>query len=127
MLISLLVLHDIYHADFSDDDRGMIREQLGTYVLQVKRHDSFSTYEDVQSLAMKMIQTKKHLEFPSVYKLIELTLILSVLTTSVERAFSAMKIIKSKLRNRINDVWFNDLMMLILFEHSPQRSLGKGI
>ncbi|CAI8584277.1 unnamed protein product [Vicia faba] len=104
-------LADIYRVDFSDDDRGTIRDQLETYVLQVRRNASFSTCEDVQSLAMKMVQTEKHLVFPLVYKLIELALILSVSTASVERAFSAMKIIKSKLRNKINDVWFNDLMV----------------
>ncbi|XP_039688692.1 zinc finger MYM-type protein 1-like [Medicago truncatula] len=104
-------LADIYHADFSDDDHGTIREQLETYVLQVKRHASFSSCEDVQSLAMKMVQTEKHLVFSLVYKLIELALILSVSTTSVERAFSAMKIIKTKLRNKINSVWLNDLMI----------------
>jgi len=43
-----IYLADIYHADFSDDDRGTIREQLDTYVLQVKRHASFSSCEDVQ-------------------------------------------------------------------------------
>ena len=58
-----------------------------------------------------MIQIEKHLVFPLVYKLIELALILPVSTTSAERAFSAMEIIKSKLRNKINDVWFNDLMI----------------
>ncbi|XP_039688060.1 zinc finger MYM-type protein 1-like [Medicago truncatula] len=104
-------LADIYHADFSDDDRGTIRKQLDTYVLQMKRHASFSSCEDVQSLAMKMVQTEKHLVFPLVYKLIELALILPVSTASVERAFSAMKIIKTKLRNKINNGWLNDLMI----------------
>ncbi|XP_024634780.1 uncharacterized protein [Medicago truncatula] len=74
-------------------------------------HVSFSSCEDVQSLVMKMVQNEKHLVFPLVYKLIELALILPVSTTSVERAFLAMKIINSKLRNKINDVWFNDLMI----------------
>ena len=60
---------------------------------------------------MKMVQTKKHLVFPLVYKLIELALILPVSTASVERAFSAMKIIKTKLRNKINNEWLNDLMI----------------
>ncbi|XP_058761432.1 uncharacterized protein LOC131634823 [Vicia villosa] len=54
-------LANIYHADFSDDDRGTIREQLETYVHQVKRHDSFTSCEDVQSLAIKMVQTEKYL------------------------------------------------------------------
>ncbi|XP_039687852.1 zinc finger MYM-type protein 1 [Medicago truncatula] len=98
-------------SNISDDDRGTIREQLDTYVLQVKRHASFSSCEDVQSLAMKMVQTEKHLVFPLVYKLIELALILPVSTASVERAFSAMKIIKTKLRNKINNEWLNDLMI----------------
>ncbi|KAK2418993.1 zinc finger MYM-type protein [Trifolium repens] len=104
-------LADIYHADFSDIDRGTIREQLETYVVHVRRHISFSTCVDVQSLAMKMVQTDKHFVFPLVYKLIELALILPVSTASVERAFSAMSIIKTKLRNKINDEWFNDLMI----------------
>lgn len=60
---------------------------------------------------MKMVETEKHLVFPLVYKLIELALILPVSTASVERAFSAMKIIKSKLRNKMKNDWFNDLMI----------------
>jgi hypothetical protein len=32
-------------------------------------------------------------------------------TTSVERAFSAMNIIKSDLRNKMSDDWLNDLIM----------------
>jgi hypothetical protein len=84
---------------------------FGSYVLQVKRHASFSTSEYVQSLAMMMVLTERHLVFSLVYKLIELAFILPVSTTSVEKAFSAMKIIKSKLHNKINDVWMNDLMI----------------
>ena len=77
----------------------------------MKRHAFFSSCEYVQSLANKMVQTEKHLVFPLVYKLIELALILPVSTASVERAFSAMKIIKTKLCNKINNVWLNDLMI----------------
>jgi hypothetical protein len=58
-----------------------------------------------------MVETEKHLVFPLVYKLMELALLLPVSTASVERAFSAMKIIKSKLRNKMNNVCFNNLMI----------------
>uniref|UniRef100_A0A453KQ00 HAT C-terminal dimerisation domain-containing protein n=1 Tax=Aegilops tauschii subsp. strangulata TaxID=200361 RepID=A0A453KQ00_AEGTS len=60
---------------------------------------------------VKMVETEKILVFPLVYKFIELALILPVSTTSVERAFSAMEIIKNKLRSNINNEWFNDLMI----------------
>jgi hypothetical protein len=46
-----------------------------------------------------------------IYRLIELALILPVATTSVERAFSAMNIIKTELRNKTGDEWLNHRMV----------------
>ena len=104
-------LSSIYHADFSNGDRATIRGQLDNYIHHVRVHSSFSTCTNLESLATKMVETEKHLVFQLVYKLIELALILPVSTASVERAFSAMKIIKSKLRNKLKNEWFNDLMI----------------
>jgi hypothetical protein len=44
----------------------------------VRRHIAFGTCEDIASLSMKMIETKKQLVFPLVFKLIELALLLLV-------------------------------------------------
>ena len=104
-------LSSIYHADFSNGDRAIIRGQLETYIHHVRVHSSFSTCTNLESLATKLVETEKHLVFPLVYKLIELALILPVSTASAERAFSAMKIIKSKVRNKLKNEWFNDLMI----------------
>jgi hypothetical protein len=49
--------------------------------------------------------------FSLVYRLIELALLLPVATATVERVSSAMKIIKTKLRNKMSDGWLNDLMV----------------
>ncbi|XP_058769456.1 uncharacterized protein LOC131643277 [Vicia villosa] len=54
-------LANTYRADFSDYDRGTIRDQLETYVHQVKIHATFTSCEDVQSLAKKIVQIEKHL------------------------------------------------------------------
>jgi hypothetical protein len=108
---SLARLAEIYGEDFSDHDRGVIRAQLETYILHVRRHAAFADCKDIESLSQKMVQTGKHLVFPLVYKLIELALLVPVSTATVERAFSAMKTIKSKSRNRIHDDWFNNLMI----------------
>ena len=40
-----------------------------------------------------------------------LTLILSVATTTVERVFSTMNIIKNRLHNRMGDQWINDCLV----------------
>jgi hypothetical protein len=77
----------------------------------VRRIDDFKSCHDLGSLAKTMVATKKHITFPSVYHIIELALILPVATSSVERAFSAMHLIKTELRNKMGDEWLNNLLV----------------
>jgi hypothetical protein len=57
-----------------------------------------------------MIETEKHMIFPFVYKLTELTLLLAI-STLVGRVAIAIQLIKSKLCNEILDEWFiNDVL-----------------
>jgi hypothetical protein len=104
-------LTEIYDIDFSISDRAIIKDQLETFILHVRRVEDFIGCHDLASLAMKMVETQRHIVFPLVYHLIELALVLPVATASVERVFSAMNIIKTDLRNRICDDWLNDLML----------------
>jgi hypothetical protein len=104
-------LADIYDADFSNANRATINNQLGTSILRVRRVDDFISCHDLRSLAIKMVKTKRHVASPLVFRIIELALLLPVATTSVERAFSTMNIIKIVLRNKIGDEWLNDLMI----------------
>jgi hypothetical protein len=104
-------LMEIYDQDFSIVDRSMVRDQLETFNLHVRRVDDFTACHDLGSFAIKMVETEKHLAFPMVYHIIELALLLPVATTSVERAFSAVNIIKIDLCNRMKDEWLNDLIL----------------
>ena len=54
---------------------------------------------------------KKNVSYPLVYSLVTLALILLVATTTVKRAFSALNIIKNRLRNQIGDKWMNDCLI----------------
>jgi hypothetical protein len=69
-----------------------------------------------------MVLLERHTVFWLVYRLIELTLLLPVATTMVERVFSAMKIIKTELRNKMIDGWLNDLMICYI-----EREIFKGL
>ncbi|XP_042065622.1 uncharacterized protein LOC121809146 [Salvia splendens] len=68
--------------------------------------------EDLASLSQKIVETKKDKVFPLVYRLIELILILPVATASVERVFSAMKFVKTDLRNRMGGEWLNESLVV---------------
>ena len=72
----------------------------------------FSSIQDLGIIAQKLVATEKHLAFPLVYRLIELALVLPVATASVERVFSAMKTVKTDLRNRMGDEWMNDSLVV---------------
>jgi hypothetical protein len=60
---------------------------------------------------MMMVKDKMHTTFSLVYRLVELALLLPIATSYVGRAFSAMKIIKTDLRNSMSDGWLNDLIL----------------
>ena len=57
-----------------------------------------------------MVEMKKDGSYPLVYSLVTLTLILLVAIAIIERAFSAMNIIKNRLRNQMGDQWMNDCL-----------------
>lgn len=58
-----------------------------------------------------MVEHERDTMFPLVYRLIKLALLLPVTTSSVERVFSTVNIIKINLRHRMSDEWLNDLIL----------------
>uniref|UniRef100_A0A0A9E7R8 HAT C-terminal dimerisation domain-containing protein n=1 Tax=Arundo donax TaxID=35708 RepID=A0A0A9E7R8_ARUDO len=107
----LLELAKMYAADFSQYDLLVLREQLDIFIDDARVDPIFTSCHDLGNLAIKMVQTDRHNAHPLVYRLIELALILPVATATVERAFSAMKIIKTELRNKMSNDWLNHRMV----------------
>jgi hypothetical protein len=77
----------------------------------MRADERFADLNTISELARLMVGTKKHLGFPLIYRLLKLVLVLPVATASVERCFSAMKIVKTILRNRIGDGFMNDCIV----------------
>ncbi|KAL6906332.1 hypothetical protein ACP4OV_003933 [Aristida adscensionis] len=107
----LLQLAEIYGADFSHYDRTVLRRQLDNFIADVRADPGFTNCIDLGILAIKLVQTGRHEAFPLVYRLVELALILPVATATVERVFSAMKIVKTESRNKMGDEWLNHRMI----------------
>jgi hypothetical protein len=113
---------EFYDKDLTFADRATINDQLETFILHVRRVQNFVVCHDLASLVAKMVETERHTVFPLVYRIIQLALLLPVATVSVERVFSAMKIINTELRNRIANDWLNDLMVCYI-----ERDLFKAL
>ncbi|KAH7663529.1 Ribonuclease H-like protein [Dioscorea alata] len=96
--VKLVHIAELYPEDFSELDRMALVDQL----------------EIIGELAIKLVETEKHLRYPLVYQLIELALVLPVSTASVERVFSAMNIIKTDLRNKMEDDFLTDSLVFYI-------------
>ncbi|KAL3615242.1 hypothetical protein CASFOL_040903 [Castilleja foliolosa] len=110
----LIHLAHQYPDDFTLTELSFIRQELQTYVQDLQKDVRFKDLDNLGDLGRKMVETMKHKVFPLAYRLIELALVLPVATTSVERVFSAMKILKTRLRNKMRDEWMNDCLVVYI-------------
>ncbi|XP_050209345.1 uncharacterized protein LOC126660062 [Mercurialis annua] len=101
-------LAELYPDDFSTFDLILLSDQLEIYIHDVRQNADFVELVGLGELAKKLIETEKYTVYPLIYRLIELALVLPVSTASVERAFSAMNIIKTDLRNKMGDEFLSD-------------------
>ncbi|XP_057807510.1 uncharacterized protein LOC131022121 isoform X2 [Salvia miltiorrhiza] len=104
----------LYPEDFGPGDCLCLPQQLRNFIAFVRHDSRFSTITNLGSLAQEMVKSGNHLVFQLVFRMIELTLVLPVATASVERAFYAMKIVKTDLRNRMKDEWMNDSLVVYI-------------
>ena len=74
---------------------SFLDNQLDIYIHDMQSIEEFSTFRRIGQLVEKMVNMKKNVSYPLVYSLVTLALILLVATTTVERAFSTINIIKN--------------------------------
>ncbi|XP_068329707.1 uncharacterized protein [Pyrus communis] len=110
----LVRLAHMYPKDFTDRDRSALQDQLDIYIHFVRYDNDFSQLRGIYELAKKMVEKGLHRTFAYVYLLVQLALVLPVATASVERAFSAMNIIKGPLRNKMGDQWLSDSLVVYI-------------
>ena len=102
---------EFYPDEFLAVELIALEYQLDNYILDVCSNNQFSKIIGVSRLPKKLIQLKKYRVYPLIYLFIKLTLFLFVATTTVKRVFSTMKIIKTQLRNQLEDYLMNDCLV----------------
>ncbi|KAL7616349.1 hypothetical protein Lser_V15G04463 [Lactuca serriola] len=107
----LVKLSELYKTDFNDSEMVYLDGQLESYYHSFIDDEKFSNLKRIADLSRLMVETGKHLSFPLVYQLLKLTLVLPIATATVERCFSAMKLLKTNLRNKMSDDFLNDALI----------------
>ena len=66
--------------------------------------EEFLSFRGIGQLVEKMVEMKKNISYPLVYLLVTLAFILLVTVVTVKKVFSAINIIKNRLRNQIGEL-----------------------
>jgi hypothetical protein len=81
----LLKLANPYPDDFSHKDKVTLEHELSLYIDNILNDTRFASLDNITDLSKLMVDTRKHLSYPLVYRLLKLALTLVVATTTVER------------------------------------------
>ncbi|XP_055960641.1 uncharacterized protein LOC130015115 [Mercurialis annua] len=100
-----------YPEDFTDQEKLHFKIQLYHYEFDVPQHEELKNLSTLSELCQGLMNTKKATIYPLVDRLIRLILTLPVTTATTERSFSAMSIVKTKLRNKMEDDYLADYLV----------------
>ncbi|XP_061948260.1 uncharacterized protein LOC133671506 [Populus nigra] len=103
-----------YPEDFNEQEMYYLRSQLEHYQIDVIHHESFQNMSTISELCRGLAETNKSQHYHLIDRLIRLVLTLLVSTATTERGFSAMKHVKTMLRNKMEEEFLADSMMIYI-------------
>nr|KAJ0208585.1 hypothetical protein LSAT_V11C400170440 [Lactuca sativa] len=106
------LVEKFYPEDFNEQEKVVLKIQLQHYEIDVVQHVDYKLLTSISELCQWLIKTKRVANFHLIYRVASLILTLPVSTATTERSFSAMNLIKTRLRNKMEDEFLNDSLVL---------------
>ena len=103
-----------YPQDFTEQKICFLKHQLQHYELDVTKHPNFQNMGTISELCRGLEILGKSKFYHLIDRLIRLVLTLPISTTTTKRAFLAMKLLKKRLRNRMEDELLADNMIVYI-------------
>ncbi|PRQ51924.1 putative HAT dimerization domain, ribonuclease H-like domain-containing protein [Rosa chinensis] len=103
-----LLVEKYYPLDFTEQEKINLRFQLRSFEIDVHSHPELQSLSSIPQLCRRLVETERVSRYYLIDRLIRFILTLPVSTATSERAFSAMKIIKTRLRNKMEDDFLAD-------------------
>jgi hypothetical protein len=107
-------LAEFYPDDIKGTNLQKLELQLDNYIDDIRQDDCFKDLDNLVDLSVKLVETSRHTVYDMVYLLLKLVLILPVATATIERAFSALALVKPKRRNKLGDTLLDDCLVTFI-------------
>jgi hypothetical protein len=108
------LVNKFYPQDFTDFEKEQLEIKLHHYEQNVVQDSSFQGLSNISELCQWLARTEKSATYQLVFRVVVLLLTLPISTATTERAFSTMNIVKTRLRNKIEDEFLTDSLMLYI-------------
>ncbi|KAG6646247.1 hypothetical protein CIPAW_08G180800 [Carya illinoinensis] len=108
------LVEKFYPQDFTEQEKFLLRIQLQHYELDVPMHLDFQYMSTLFELCRGLAISEKSKIYYLIDRLIRLILTLPVSTATTERAFSTMKLIKTRLHTRMEDEFLADHLLVYI-------------
>ncbi|KAI3684136.1 hypothetical protein L6452_33355 [Arctium lappa] len=108
------LVEQFYPEDFSEHEKTILKMQLQHYVIDVVQHEDYKQLTSIADLCQWLVRSRRETTFDLIYRLLSLLLTLPVSTATTERSFSAMNIVKTRMRNKMEDEFLNDSLILFI-------------
>ncbi|XP_065626089.1 serine/threonine-protein kinase PBL34-like [Quercus suber] len=105
---------NFYPQDFTDYDKQVLKKELYHFEHNVVQDPEFKELKSLSELSQWLVRTRNSEHYKLVYRIVRLVLTLPVSTATTERAFSVMKVVKTNLRNKMEDDFLTDSLMLYI-------------
>ncbi|GAV90632.1 LOW QUALITY PROTEIN: Dimer_Tnp_hAT domain-containing protein, partial [Cephalotus follicularis] len=107
------IVEKFYPLDFTEQEKILLKCQLQHYQFYVINHPDMQNLRTIAGLCRKLVETGKSIYY-LIDRLLRLVLTLPVSTATTERAFSAMKIIKTRLRSKMEDDFLTNCLVVYI-------------
>ncbi|XP_071704499.1 uncharacterized protein [Rutidosis leptorrhynchoides] len=116
-----LLVEKYYPTDFTEQEINMLRYHLELFRIELIENPKFKDVSTIAQLCTSLAETNKCEPYYLIDRLIRLILTLPVSTATTERGFSAMKIFKNRLRNKMSDDFLASNLVVYIEKDIAQR------
>uniref|UniRef100_A0A8I6XU49 HAT C-terminal dimerisation domain-containing protein n=1 Tax=Hordeum vulgare subsp. vulgare TaxID=112509 RepID=A0A8I6XU49_HORVV len=121
------LVEKFYPADFSSQERDRLECELPHFQLDTFNHPEIKNCKSLADMTKGIIKTGKSSDYPMVERLLRLVITLSVSTATAERAFSAMKLVNTRLRSKLGDDFLRHCTIVYIEKEIAAKFSSKDI
>ncbi|XVF66635.1 hypothetical protein PTKIN_Ptkin10aG0052700 [Pterospermum kingtungense] len=100
--------------NFTRTKLDALRRQLEHYEYVIVQNSEFQSIASLSRLLQVMVETRRSEHFFLVDRLIHLVLTLCISTATIERAFSAMNLLKTRIQNKMDNAFLVDSLVVYI-------------